>query len=102
MMSNLLKATVFASALAIPMATTAEAQRPIVIGGGLVNVQIGQVVDDVTVNVTDVNVNVAAAVQIAANLCGIAVGVIAEDLQDGTVNCNNLVDGSGQVVTLSR
>ncbi len=102
MISNLIKATVFAGALAIPMATTAEAQRPIVIGGGLVNVQIGQVVDDVTVNVTDVNVNVAAAVQIAANLCGIAVGVIAQDLQDGNVTCDNLVDGSGQVVTLNR
>jgi hypothetical protein len=98
---NTLRAALFAAALSIPMAATVSAQPPVVIGGGLVNVQIIDVIDDVEVVVRDINVNVSAAVQIAANLCGIAVGVIAEDLQDGTVRCD-AVTGPAEFVVINR
>ena len=65
--------------LLVAAAVPASAQQPpVVIGGGVVNVQIIDVIDDVEVVVQDINVNVNAAVRIAANLCGLAVGVIAE------------------------
>lgn len=85
-----LQAAVIAGALALPLAASTEAQGPIVIGnGGLVNVQIGtiDVIDNVEVVVRDIDVNVNAAVQIAANVCGVAVGVIADDLVDGSAYC---------------
>ena len=90
------KAVALAAALAIPMAAVpASAQRPVVIGGGLVNVQIGSIeileggieIREVLENVT---VGVGVAAQIAANVCGVAVGVIAQDLAKGSpVNCTN-------------
>jgi hypothetical protein len=94
----MLRAVVFAGALAVPMA--AAAQRPIVIGGGLVNVVVTDVIDDVTVTVQDINVNAGVAVNIAANVCGVAVGIIAEDLADGTAYCEAVT--GDQTVTLTR
>ena len=99
---NMIRAALCAGALSVPLASTAAAQRPVVIGGGLVNVQIVDVIDDIDVNVQDINVTVGAAVQVAANVCGVAVGVIASDLQDGNATCDTLVDGTGQVVTINR
>ena len=99
---NIVRAALCAAAMAIPMAASTSAQPPVVIGGGLVNVQIVDVIDDVNVNVQDINVTVGAAVQIAANGCGGAVGVISRDLTDGSATCDNLVDGTGQIVTINR
>src|SRR5215211_6046293 len=99
---NLIRAALCAGALSVSLATTTEAQRPIVIGAPLVNVQIVDVIDDVTVNVEDINVTVGVAANIAANICGVAVGVIAQDLQDGTATCDTVVDGTGQIVTINR
>ena len=98
---NTIRAAFFSAALSIPLAVTASAQPPVVIGGGLVNVQIVDVIDDVEVVVQDINVNVNAAVQIAASLCGIAVGVIAEDLQDGNATCE-AVTGPAEFVVINR
>jgi len=104
MMSKMmmLRAAACAAALSVPMGTTTSAQPPLVIGGGLVNVQIVDVVDDVEVNVEDINVNLGVALNIAANVCNVAVGVIAADLQDGDAECDTLVDGTGQIVTINR
>ena len=100
--TNLVRAALCAGGLSIGLAAVTEAQPPVVIGGGLVNVQIVDVIDDVTVNVEDINVTVGVAANIAANICGVAVGVIAQDLQDGTATCDNLIDGTGQIVTINR
>jgi hypothetical protein len=85
-------ATVLASAMlaAGALAPTAGAQPPIVIGGGLVNV----VVNDVTI-LEDVKVGVAAAV--AANVCGVNVAVLAQDLQFGDATCTS---DTGDVVVI--
>ena len=87
------KAAVCAAALAIPMAAVpASAQRPVVIGGGLVNVQVGSI-DVLTGNIDiidDVTVGIGVAAQIAANVCGVAVGVLAQDLAKGNdFSCEN-------------
>jgi hypothetical protein len=46
-----------------------------VITGGLVNVVITDVIDDVTVVVQDINVTVPVAAQVIANVCGVQVPV---------------------------
>lgn len=99
---NMMRAALCAAALSVVLSTTTSAQPPVVIGGGLVNVQIVQLIDDIEVNVQDINVTVGAAVQIAANVCGVAVGVIAQDLQDGRAECDNLIEGTGDIVTINR
>ena len=101
-MMKMIPAGLVAAALSIALATTTSAQPPVVIGGGLVNVQIVDVIDDIEVDVQDINVNAGVAVQVAANVCGIAVGVIARDLQDGSAYCDSIVDGTGQFVTINR
>ena len=97
---KMLRAAVIASALSLPMAATTSAQPPIVVGGGLVNVQIADVIDDVTVNVEDVNVTVGAALQLAANVCDVSVNVLAEQLKRGGASCSSVVDGTGQIITI--
>ena len=97
-----ISAGVFAAALSLGLANTTSAQPPVVIGGGLVNVQIVDVIDDIIVDIDDINVNVGVALQVAANVCGVAVGVIAEDLADGNAACDAVVDGTGQFVTINR
>lgn len=86
-MTKIFQAALFAGVLAVPMAATTAAQRPIIGGGGLVNVQIGsiQVIDDVEVRdvLNDLTVSVGVAANIAANICGVNVGVLSEDLARG-------------------
>lgn len=87
MMKRMIQATLVAGALAVPLASTSAAQRPIIGGGGLVNVQIGsiQVIDDVEVRnvLNDLTVSIGVAAQIAANVCGVTVGALARDLARG-------------------
>jgi hypothetical protein len=61
--------------------------------GGLVNVTVVDVIDDVTVVVQDVNVGVGAAANVAAALCDTAdinAAVLAQQVVRGgdTVNCD--------------
>jgi hypothetical protein len=66
-----LAASLFASALfAVGAAAPASAQP--IVTGGLVNVVITDVIDDVTVTVKDVNVGVGVAANVAALLCDTA------------------------------
>jgi hypothetical protein len=88
-----------AMAAGAAVATTAPAQAAPLVTGGLVNVTVTEVIDDVTVTVQDVNVGVNAALALAANVCGTTVGVIAQDLaSDGT--CTN--DQTGQTATITQ
>lgn len=94
MMSRMIRAAVCACAIAVPMAATSSAQSPVVIGGGLVNVQIGtiEIIDDVEVRnvLNDLTVSIGVAANIAADVCGIAVGVLAQDLARGSdVDCES-------------
>lgn len=100
--SKIVRAAALAGAVAIPMATTVSAQPQVVIGGGLVNVQIVDVVDDVIVNVEDINVALGAALQLAANVCDVNVNVLAEQFRQGDAQCSSVVDGTGSDVTISR
>lgn len=101
--SKFVQAAALAGALAIvPAAATVSAQPPIVIGGGLVNVQIVDLIDGGVVNVEDVNVALGVALQLAANVCDVNVNVLAEQLRDGGATCDSVVDGTGQVVTITR
>ena len=96
------RAALCAGALSVGMINTAAAQPPVVIGGGLVNVQVVDVIDDIEVDVRDINVNVGVALNVAASICGVAVGVLAEQLGSGEATCDTLVDGTGQIVTINR
>lgn len=103
-MSNMmmLRAAVCAGALALPMAATTSAQPQVVVGGGLVNVQVTDVIDDVVVHVEDVQVALGVGLQLAANVCDVAVNVLAEQLRNGGASCSSVVDGTGSNVTITR
>jgi hypothetical protein len=77
-----------AGALAVP-ALPAAAQP--VITGGLVNVTI---VDVLSGN----QVTAQVPITVAANVCGVAVNVLATDLADGPVDCSN----DQQIITVSQ
>lgn len=87
---KMIQAAVVAGALAIPVASTSTSAQQF--GRGLVNVQVGsiEIVDDVEVRnvLNDLTVSIGVAANIAANVCGVSVGVIARDLaRGGEVAC---------------
>src|SRR5687767_8762262 len=83
-----IKAAVLAGAMALGTAGVASAQRPVVGAGNLVNVQVGTIevleggieVRDV---LNDLTVSVGVAAAIAANVCGVNVGVLSAELARG-------------------
>ena len=95
-------ATLCAGALALGLATTPAAAQQ---GNqrGLVNVAIFEVIDDITIVVEDVNVNVAVAADIAANVCGVAVPVSVLATQviagGGEFTCTNSLEDTGVIVS---
>jgi hypothetical protein len=92
---NLLKALPVAGLIAVG-ANTAQAQP--IVTGGLVNVTITDALNNVLSNN---NVAVGAALTIAANVCGVAVNVLATQLgASGPISCTNPT--SGQTVTISQ
>jgi hypothetical protein len=88
LMKRALISTTLAGALVVP-ATTASAAP--VITGGLVNVTI---VDVLSGN----QVTAHVPVSVAANICGVAVNVLARQLPTGPVDCSNAL----QTITVSR
>lgn len=68
-----------------------------VITGGLVNVTIVDVIDDVTVTIQDINV--AAAIGVAANVCDVNVNVIARQLRNGDTTCTSEVTGNSATIS---
>lgn len=77
----------------IAVATPAQAQP--IVTGGLVNVVV---VDAVDVVLQDVNVGVAAALALAANVCDVNVNVLATQLGDGDATCENAVNGTSATI----
>jgi hypothetical protein len=89
------------AALAFAAPSSAEAQGPVVTGG-LVNVTITDVIENVVVEVSNVNVSITAALALAANVCGVAVNVLAADFQqDGQATCTAVSDADN-VVTITQ
>jgi hypothetical protein len=69
-------AVVAATALAVGLAGPAGAQQQ-----GLVNVEISNLLNDNTVQVT-------VPVNAAANICGVTVAVLTDELENGAVTCD--------------
>jgi hypothetical protein len=88
-----------ALALGGTVAMSTPAQAAPLVTGGVVNVTVTEVIDDVTVVVQDVNVGVAAALGIAANVCDTNVNVIAQQLARGG-SCTS--DATGQTATIAQ
>jgi phosphoribosylcarboxyaminoimidazole (NCAIR) mutase len=76
-------ATVFASALlAVAAAAPASSQPVVIVPGGLINIVVFDVVEDV-------NVNVQVPIGVAVNVCGVNAAVLAADFeQDQEVDCS--------------
>lgn len=70
-MKKLIASSFAATLLAVTAVAPSASAQP-VITGGLVNVTITEVIDDVTVVVRDVNVGVGVAANVAAVLCDTA------------------------------
>lgn len=84
------------AALAFAAPSTAEAQGPIVTGG-LVNITVTNVLNNNEI-ITDNNVALGVALNLAANICGVTVNVLATQLgTGGPVSCQT----ASQAVTIS-
>lgn len=78
------------------VATPAHA-APLVTGG-LVNVTVTDVLNNVTVTVQDINVGLGAALALAANVCDVNVNVLARQLRDGGATCENALTDQAVVI----
>lgn len=86
-------AALFSTGILVAGIAAPSAGAQPVVTGGLVNVTVVDVIDDVTVVVQDVNVGVGVAANVAAALCDTAdvnAAVLAQQVvRDGdTVNCD--------------
>lgn len=99
-MRTLAASATAAIALGGSLATAPSASAAPLVTGGLVNVTVTDVVDDVTVVVQDVNVGLGAALGVAANVCDVSVNVLARQLRNGGATCTS--DATGQTVDLSQ
>jgi hypothetical protein len=98
---NMFRAAICAGALSVPMVATTAAQGPVVTGG-LVNITVVDVIDDVVVNVEDVNVALGVALQLAANVCDVGVNVLAAQLHSGTATCTATTGDITRTATITR
>ena len=99
---RLTSATVVASMLALgftAVPATAQQNRQ----GGLVNVALFDVVEDVDIVIRDINVGVAVAADIAANVCGVTVPVAVLASQvlggGGEFRCTSDTGDTGVLIT---
>jgi hypothetical protein len=81
-----LVATVLAS-LSLLAAGAAPASAAPVITGGLVNVTVTDVLNHTTVTILQ-DVNVGVALNAAANVCGVSVNLLAQQVGQGPVSCS--------------
>jgi len=91
-------ATLFLTAALAVGATAPTASAQPVITGGLVNITVVDVLNNNTVTL-DRTVNVALALGIAANVCDVTVGVLAQQLNTGSATCENTLDGFTATIT---
>jgi hypothetical protein len=93
-----LAALAVGGAMAALPAVPAMAQGPVVTGG-LVNVTVTDIANNNTVLSSD-NIAVGAALQVAANVCGVTVNVLATQLgQSGPISCTNPTGALGVDIT---
>jgi hypothetical protein len=95
-MRKLIATLMLTAALAVGSTAPAASAAP-VITGGLVNVTVTNVLNGNTVIVSRV-VNVAAALNIAANVCDVSVGVLAQQLHTGEATCSNVNEPASAVI----
>ena len=82
--------------LALAPAVPAMAQGPVVTGG-LVNVTVTDVANNV---LSDDNIGVGAALNVAANVCGVGVNVLATQLgTSGPISCTTPTTGQSVDIT---
>ncbi len=74
-----------------------EASAQPIVTGGLVNVTLIDVVDVGDVTILE-DVNVAAALALAANVCDVNVNVLAVQLRDGGAQCENRDTGAEAII----
>jgi hypothetical protein len=95
--STLAAMTVGGALAAIP-AAPALAAGPVVTGG-LVNVTVTNLANNNTVLSND-NIAVGAALQVAANVCGVGVNVLSSQLgTSGPISCTNTTKTLGVDIT---
>lgn len=99
---NMLRAALCAGALSVSMAATTSAQPPIVVGGGLVNVTVVDVIDDLTITVQDINVTAGVALQLAASVCDVSVNALAQQLKGGSASCETAIEDGTRIVTINE
>jgi hypothetical protein len=89
-------ATLFATATigATALAPAASAQP--IITGGLVNITVTNLLNNNTVTV---QVPIALALNLAANVCGVNVGVLAQQLRTGEATCTNATQTASALIT---
>jgi hypothetical protein len=92
-------ATLFLTCALAVGATAPMAGAAPIVTGGLVNITIVDVLNNNEVTLDRV-VNVAAAINIAANVCDTSVAVLAAEFNDtGGVDCQSLIDGGTAVIS---
>ena len=84
-----------ASAIAFGVGIPAASAQPVVTGG-LVNVTVTNLLNN---NTTTVTVPVGVALNIAANVCGVSVGVLANQLGSMPVSCQNASQTASALIT---
>ena len=89
MKRGILAAGALAGALALVPATPASAQP--IITGGLVNVVVGNV------NIVR-DVRLGVALNVAANVCGVGVNVLASQIGHGPVSCDTTTGDIVQII----
>jgi peptide deformylase len=89
---------IMAGTASVMAAPPASAQP--VVTGGVVNVTVTDVIDDVTVTIQDINVGVGAALGLAANVCDVNVNVLATQLRNEAATCTS--EATGQTVTIDQ
>lgn len=98
-----LTSAVALSVTGVAISTPASAAPPVFAGGNLVNVQVTDVLNGLTVTVQDINVTVAAAANIIAQICGtqIPVAVLATQVvaTDGEFACDATTGTQDVLVT---
>jgi hypothetical protein len=80
------------------LAMSTPAQAAPLVTGGVVNVTVTDVIDGDVLSNNDVSVG--AALNIAANVCDVNVNVLAEQLRDGSTTCENATND--QTVTITQ
>jgi hypothetical protein len=83
--------------LALAPAVPAMASGPVVTGG-LVNVTVTDIANNDTILSYD-NIGVAAALGVAANVCGTTVNVLASQLGTSSATCTNTLTGQRATIT---